>query len=161
VSKRAGRRWGRSYNFPIVLRGLSLLPCLLALLALACSSAPPPGTSTITQLVSVDEKEGTGTEAMFGSEVLVHYTGWLYDENRNRKRGREFDSSRDRNDPLAFKIGAGEVIKGWEEGVIGMKVGGRRVLTIPPDMAHAKDGLGELIPPDATLIFDVELIEVK
>jgi FKBP-type peptidyl-prolyl cis-trans isomerase FkpA len=144
-----------------VLRASALLPSLLTLLTLACSSAPPPGTSTVTHLVSVDEKAGTGAEAMFGSEVLVHYTGWLYDENRNQKRGREFDSSRDRNDPLAFKIGAGEVIKGWEEGVIGMKVGGRRLLTVPPDMAYAKDGLGELIPPDATLIFDIELIEVK
>jgi FKBP-type peptidyl-prolyl cis-trans isomerase FkpA len=146
-----------------VLRAFTLFTCLLTLLTSGCSSSapPPPGKSAITQLVSVDEKVGTGTEAMFGSEVLVHYNGWIYDENRSQKRGREFDSSRDRNDPLAFKVGAGEVIKGWDEGVIGMKVGGRRVLTVPPDMAYAKDGLGELIPPDATLIFDIELIEVK
>jgi FKBP-type peptidyl-prolyl cis-trans isomerase FkpA len=146
-----------------VLRAFTLFSCLLTLLTCACSSSapPPPGKSPITQLVSVDEKVGTGAEAMFGNEVLVHYSGWIYDENRSQKRGREFDSSRDRNDPLAFTVGAGEVIKGWDEGVIGMKVGGRRVLTVPPDMAYAKDGLGELIPPDATLIFDIELIEVK
>jgi len=91
----------------------------------------------------------------------VHYTGWLYDEKRSQNRGREFDSSRDRNEPHPFKLGAGEVIKGWDEGVIGMKVGGRRRLTIPPDMAYGQEGLGELIPPNATLIFDVELVDVK
>jgi FKBP-type peptidyl-prolyl cis-trans isomerase FkpA len=139
------------------------IPLVWLLTALGCgwSQPAPAGQSAITTLQSVDEKVGTGTEAMFGSEVRVHYTGWIYDEKRNQHRGREFDSSRDRNDPLAFKIGAGEVIKGWDEGVAGMKVGGRRVLTIPPDLAYGKDGLGELIPPDATLIFDIELIEVR
>jgi FKBP-type peptidyl-prolyl cis-trans isomerase FkpA len=144
-----------------VLRALTPLICLL-LLTLACSSSPPPpGQSTIKTLETVDAKVGDGTEATWGKEVLVHYTGWIYDQNRSENRGREFDSSRDRNDPLAFTIGKAEVIKGWEEGVNGMKVGGRRVLTIPPDMAYGKEGLGELIPPDATLIFDIELIEVK
>jgi FKBP-type peptidyl-prolyl cis-trans isomerase FkpA len=145
-----------------VLRAFTLLPCLLTLVALACSSAPPPpGKSEITQLVSVDEKLGEGTEATWGRGVLVHYTGWIYDQSRSENRGREFDSSRDRNDPLPFKIGAGEVIKGWEEGVNGMKVGGRRTLTIPPDLAYGAKGYGALIPPNATLIFDVELVEVK
>jgi FKBP-type peptidyl-prolyl cis-trans isomerase len=104
---------------------------------------------------------GDGAEALFGSTVLDHYTGWIYDERRNQNRGREFDSSRDRNEPLSFRIGAGEVIKGWDEGVVAMKVGGRRTLTIPPDMAYGKQGLGQLIPRNATLVFDVELIEVK
>jgi FKBP-type peptidyl-prolyl cis-trans isomerase len=134
------------------------------LITLACSGSsepPAPGKSDITQLVSVDEKVGQGAEATWGRDVLVHYTGWIYDEKRNTKRGREFDSSRDRNQPLAFKLGGNEVIKGWEEGVNGMKVGGRRLLTIPPQMAYGAEGLGELIPPDATLIFDVELVDVK
>jgi FKBP-type peptidyl-prolyl cis-trans isomerase FkpA len=129
---------------------------------LACSSSPPPpGQSEIKTLETVDAKVGDGAEATWGKEVLVHYTGWIYDQKRSENRGREFDSSRDRNDPLAFTIGKAEVIKGWEEGVNGMKVGGRRVLTIPPDMAYGKEGLGELIPPNSTLIFDIELIEVK
>jgi FKBP-type peptidyl-prolyl cis-trans isomerase FkpA len=144
-----------------VLRALTPLTCLL-LLTLACSSSPPPpGQSEIKTLETVDAKVGDGAEATWGKEVLVHYTGWIYDQKRSENRGREFDSSRDRNDPLAFTIGKAEVIKGWEEGVNGMKVGGRRVLTIPPDMAYGKEGLGELIPPNSTLIFDIELIEVK
>jgi FKBP-type peptidyl-prolyl cis-trans isomerase len=131
---------------------------------LACGSSPaaaPPGKSEITALISEDTRVGDGNEATAGRDVLVHYTGWIYDENRNRKRGREFDNSRKRNEPHAFKLGAGEVIKGWDEGVAGMKVGGRRVLTIPPDLAYGSDGLGELIPPNATLIFDVELVAVN
>jgi FKBP-type peptidyl-prolyl cis-trans isomerase FkpA len=145
-----------------VLRALTSLACLLTLFTLACSSSPPPpGKSDITALETVDEKVGEGAEATWGREVLVHYTGWIYDQNRRENRGREFDSSRDRNEPLGFTIGKAEVIKGWEEGVNGMKVGGRRLLTIPPDLAYGKQGLGELIPPNATLNFDVELIEVK
>src|SRR5262245_31891842 len=98
----------------------------LTLLSLACgSSSSSPGKSEITTLVSVDEKVGEGNEATWGHEVVVHYTGWIYDQNRRENRGREFDSSRDRNEPLAFTIGKAEVIKGWEEGVNGMKVGGR------------------------------------
>jgi FKBP-type peptidyl-prolyl cis-trans isomerase FkpA len=143
-----------------VLRALTPLICLL-LLTLACSSSPPPGQSDINTLETVDAKVGDGAEATWGKEVLVHYTGWIYDQNRSENRGREFDSSRDRNDPLAFTIGKAEVIKGWEEGVNGMKVGGRRVLTIPPDLAYGKEGFGDLIPPNSTLIFDIELIEVK
>jgi FKBP-type peptidyl-prolyl cis-trans isomerase len=146
-----------------VLRTLTVLTVWLTLLTVACggSSPPAPGKSEIKTLVSVDEKVGEGTEATWGHGVLVHYTGWIYDENRSQKRGRKFDSSRDRNEPLPFTIGAGQVIKGWEEGVNGMKVGGRRRLTIPPDKAYGAEGLGELIPPHATLIFDIELLEVK
>lgn len=147
-----------------MLRVSKQLTCLLAVLAVGCGSSPEsqaPGKSDIKKLVTVEEKIGDGAEAKNGSDVLVHYTGWLYNENRNQHKGREFDSSRDRNEPHAFKLGAGEVIKGWDEGVTGMKVGGRRTLTIPPDLAYGADGLGELIPPNATLIFDVELVEVK
>ena len=147
-----------------MLRVSQQLTCLLALFTLACGSSSTvetPGASNIKTLNVVDEKIGEGNEAAFGRDVLVHYTGWIYDEKRNQHRGREFDSSRDRNEPLSFKLGGGEVIKGWEEGVNGMKVGGRRVLTIPPDMAYGEKGFEELIPPNATLIFDVELVDVK
>lgn len=147
-----------------MLRSAKQLTCLLALFALACGSSPAnetPGKSDITTLISQDTRVGDGNEATAGRDVLVHYTGWIYEENRSQHRGREFDNSRDRNEPHPFKLGAGEVIKGWDEGVIGMKVGGRRLLTIPPDMAYGADGLGELIPPNATLIFDVELVDVK
>jgi FKBP-type peptidyl-prolyl cis-trans isomerase FkpA len=125
------------------------------------SSERAPGQSDITMLITVDEREGTGNEAMTGREVVVHYTGWIYDALARDNQGREFDSSRERNDPLSFRLGAGEVIKGWDDGITGMKVGGRRMLTIPPDMAYGAEGMGELIPPNATLIFDVELIDVK
>jgi FKBP-type peptidyl-prolyl cis-trans isomerase FkpA len=147
-----------------VLRVFKPLTCLLALLTLACGSAPTdelPKTSDIKGLIAVDVKVGDGTEATFGRDVLVHYAGWIYDEKRNQRKGREFDNSRDRNEPHAFKLGAGEVIRGWDEGVNGMKVGGRRTLTIPPEMAYGTTGFGELIPPNAMLIFDVELVDVK
>jgi FKBP-type peptidyl-prolyl cis-trans isomerase len=139
--------------------------CLLALLTLACGGSPPEDAALkkedIKGLITKEVRVGDGNEATFGRDVLVHYTGWVYDEKRSQGRGREFDSSRDRNEPLPFKLGAGEVIRGWDEGVNGMKVGGRRTLTIPPEMAYGAEGLGELIPPNATLIFDVELIDVK
>ena len=143
---------------------LTCLLALLALLTLACGSPPAdeaPKQSDIKGLITVDTKVGDGNEATFGRDVLVHYTGWVYDEKRSQRKGREFDNSRDRNEPHAFKLGAGEVIRGWDEGVNGMKVGGRRTLTIPPEMAYGDAGVGELIPPNATLIFDVELVDVK
>jgi len=99
-------------------------------------------------------EEGTGTEATAGNKVTVHYTGWLED-------GSKFDSSVDRNDPFMFSLGAGMVIKGWDEGVAGMKIGGKRKLTIPSDLGYGASGAGGVIPPNATLIFDVELIAVN
>jgi FKBP-type peptidyl-prolyl cis-trans isomerase FkpA len=97
---------------------------------------------------------GTGAEAQPGSKVTVHYTGWLTD-------GTKFDSSVDRNKPYEFPLGAGRVIRGWDEGVSGMKVGGQRRLTIPPELAYGKDGMPPVIPGNATLIFDVELLDVS
>ena len=91
----------------------------------------------------------------------MHYTGWLYDETRGDKKGRKFDSSRDRNEPFEFRLGGGEVIRGWDEGVAGMKVGGQRTLTIPSGMGYGARGAGGVIPPNATLMFDVELLAVK
>ncbi len=101
----------------------------------------------------VDLKVGDGTVAESGMTASVHYTGWLTD-------GTKFDSSLDRGQPFAFKLGAGQVIRGWDEGVKGMRVGGKRKLTIPPDLGYGSAGAGGLIPPNATLVFDVELVEV-
>jgi FKBP-type peptidyl-prolyl cis-trans isomerase len=112
------------------------------------------------ELQKIDVKVGSGTEAVKGKAVIVHYTGWLYDPSTSQK-GAKFDSSRDRNQPFGFPLGEGRVIRGWEEGVQGMKVGGQRTLIIPPDMGYGERGAGGVIPPNATLIFDVELIEVK
>ena len=112
-------------------------------------------------LQKIDVKQGTGAEAVSGRPIIVHYTGWLYDDSKPDKKGAKFDSSRDRNVPFGFFLGAGKVIKGWDEGVVGMKEGGQRTLIIPPDMAYGERGAGGVIPPNATLIFDVELIQVK
>jgi FKBP-type peptidyl-prolyl cis-trans isomerase FkpA len=115
----------------------------------------------VAQLEKIDGKVGTGNEAASGQRVTVHYTGWLYDETKPDHKGRKFDSSRDRNDPFDFRLGAGEVIRGWDEGVAGMKVGGQRTLTIPPDLGYGARGAGGVIPPNATLVFDVELLDVR
>ena len=102
-----------------------------------------------------DTTLGGGAEARAGQNVRVHYTGWLYN---NGQQGAKFDSSRDRNDPFAFSLGAGMVIKGWDEGVAGMKIGGKRTLIIPPQLGYGARGAGGVIPPNATLKFDVELL---
>jgi FKBP-type peptidyl-prolyl cis-trans isomerase FkpA len=114
-----------------------------------------------TELRKIDIKEGHGAEATKGKVVVVHYTGWLYDASAPEGKGRKFDSSLDRKVPFGFFLGEGKVIKGWDEGVAGMKVGGVRRLIIPPAMGYGERGAGGVIPPNATLIFDVELIEVK
>jgi FKBP-type peptidyl-prolyl cis-trans isomerase len=101
-----------------------------------------------------DDTVGTGAEAQNGKTVSVHYTGWLTD-------GTKFDSSKDRGQPFSFPLGAGRVIKGWDEGVAGMKVGGKRTLTIPPELGYGARGAPGAIPPNATLKFEVELLDVK
>jgi FKBP-type peptidyl-prolyl cis-trans isomerase FkpA len=101
---------------------------------------------------------GSGAEATAGTHVTVHYTGWL--QNADGSAGSKFDSSKDRNDPFAFVLGGGMVIKGWDEGVQGMKVGGTRKLTIPPQLGYGVRGAGGVIPPNATLVFEVELLDV-
>jgi FKBP-type peptidyl-prolyl cis-trans isomerase len=108
----------------------------------------------------IDHKAGDGAEAVSGQMVTVHYTGWLFDANAAENKGRKFDSSRDRNDPFVFPLGAGRVIQGWDQGVQGMKIGGKRRLVIPSSLGYGARGAGGVIPPHATLIFDVELLGV-
>ena len=117
--------------------------------------------SGITSLQTQDVTPGTGTEATKGQNVSVHYTGWLYDASKADKRGEKFDSSKDRNEPFEFRLGGGEVIRGWDDGVAGMKVGGTRVLTIPPSLGYGASGAGDVIPPNATLVFEVDLLDVR
>jgi peptidylprolyl isomerase len=109
----------------------------------------------------VDTKLGEGEEAKAGQTVIVHYTGWLFDKNAAENKGTKFDSSRDRDEPFDFSLGMGQVITGWDEGVQGMKVGGQRTLVIPPEMGYGRRGAGGVIPPNATLVFEVELLAVE
>ncbi len=133
------------------------------LLLTACTTTPPtpiaPPSATATTLPSglvyEDRKVGDGDEAKPGTTVLVHYTGWL------RADGTQFDTSRSRGQPFQFQLGKGSVIKGWEDGVPGMKVGGQRRLYIPPQLGYGDRGAGDAIPPKADLVFDVELVEVR
>ena len=115
-------------------------------------------TTTESGLQYEDNTVGEGAEAKAGQQVTVHYTGWL--RNDDGTQGAKFDSSKDRNDPFQFNLGAGQVIRGWDEGVQGMKVGGKRRLTIPAALGYGARGAGGVIPPNATLIFDVELLAV-
>lgn len=118
-------------------------------------------SETITTLIKKDTTVGQGREAEAGFNVTVHYTGWLYDPKQTDGKGSKFDSSLDRRDPFMFYLGGGQVIRGWDEGVVGMKVGGKRTLIIPPDYGYGARGAGGVIPPNATLIFDVELLDIK
>ena len=114
--------------------------------------------TTDSGLQYLDVVEGSGDTAAAGSYVQVHYTGWLYE---NGEQGAKFDSSRDRNDPFEFPLGGGMVIRGWDEGVQGMKVGGQRTLIIPAELGYGARGAGGVIPPHATLKFDVELLGIE
>ena len=118
-------------------------------------------TANITELQKNDTVVGTGREAEPGFNVSVHYTGWLYDEKASDHKGKKCDSSVDRGQPFKFDLGAGQVIQGWDEGFAGMKIGGKRTLIIPSEMGYGVRGAGGAIPPNATLIFDVELLDVK
>ncbi len=114
----------------------------------------PPSPSEVKELKIEDMNVGTGAEAASGKRVSVHYTGWL-------TNGTKFDSSKDKDVPFVFQLGAGMVIQGWDKGVAGMKVGGKRKLTIPPELGYGARGAGNVIPPGATLVFEVELLKVE
>ena len=113
---------------------------------------------SLTGLQYKDAKVGTGATPKMGQTAVVHYTGWLYN---NGEKGKKFDSSRDRGQPFEFPLGQGQVIKGWDEGVAGMHVGGKRTLLIPSSMGYGSRGAGSAIPPNAALVFDVELVSIK
>lgn len=136
-------------------------PLLLLLTLCACTNPGPPSGGSVAELQRIDEKAGTGATATAGSDVTVHYTGWLYDEKAKDMRGEKFDSSVDRGEPFTFLLGAGQVIRGWDDGVAGMQVGGKRRLLIPSDYGYGRDGAGGVIPPNASLVFEVELLAVK
>ena len=128
----------------------------------SCSSEKVPETmNNVPSLSVTDTRVGTGTIATRGNDVTVAFTGWVYDGRAANHRGRKFDSSADRGAPLAFRLGAGTVIRGGEQGVEGMKIGGTRTLIIPADLAYGAPGDGGLVPPNTALVFDVELLDVK
>lgn len=129
----------------------------LITVASACAVAQSKMKETESGLKYVDHQPGEGTEAVAGNTVDVHYTGWLYVDG---ERDVKFDSSVDRGQPFSFKLGAGQVIRGWDEGVAGMKVGGKRELFIPPELGYGAQGAGGVIPPNATLDFEVELLRI-
>lgn len=128
---------------------------MLPVTAHSASEAP------VTKLIKTDNKVGTGAEAVADKLVTVHYTGWLYAASKPDRKGAKFDSSADHGQPFTFPLGAGVVIPGWDQGVAGMKVGGKRTLVIPPNLAYGARGAGDVIPPNATLIFDVELLKIQ
>ena len=137
-----------------------VLSLLVLLMLCACTDPGPPPGGSVAELQRIDAVVGTGTEATPGTLVSVHYTGWLYDEKAPQQRGKKFDSSVDRGEPFSFKLGAGQVIRGWDEGVAGMKVGGKRTLLIPAWLGYGSSGAGGVIPPNASLVFEVELLGV-
>jgi len=149
------------------LRTIAIMPAMALVLAAVMSiavaapaSAQTTGKTMTTPsgLQIIDTKEGSGPSPKPGQTCVMHYTGWLYE---NGQKGKKFDSSVDRNEPFEFPIGMKRVIAGWDEGVATMKVGGKRTLIIPPQLGYGARGAGGVIPPNATLMFDVELLGVK
>lgn len=137
----------------------SLVGASLVMSQAHSSETTTPKTVTLSDGLKVtDTVVGTGKEATTGKSVEVHYTGWLYEDG---KKGKKFDSSVDRGTPFKFNLGSGQVIRGWDEGVVGMKEGGKRTLIIPAELGYGTRGAAGVIPPNATLMFDVELIKVN
>ena len=151
---------------PVLIRSMTAIAALAVVLATGVASmstplqaqAPANTVTTSSGLQFADLKAGTGASPRPGQICIMHYTGWLY---QNGKKGAKFDSSVDRGQPFEFPIGTGRVIRGWDEGVSGMKVGGKRVLIIPPELGYGARGAGGVIPPNATLMFEVELMGVR
>ena len=151
----------RAFARAIVLVGLALVTTSAGVFAVAPSTAMAQVGKTMTTpsgLQITDSKVGTGAAPKTGQTCVMHYTGWLY---VNGAKGKKFDSSVDRGQPFEFPLGEGRVIAGWDEGVASMKVGGKRTLIIPPELGYGARGAGGVIPPNATLIFEVELLDVK
>src|SRR3954466_14147806 len=152
----------KSTSFMAAAAALALVSLAAPPAALAQQTAAQQGaTGKMTELPSglkyTDTVVGTGAEAKRGEKVTVHYTGWLYN---NGQKGKKFDSSLDRNEPFSFNLGGGEVIPGWDQGVAGMKIGGKRTLIIPANLAYGARGAGGVVPLDATVLFDVKLLKV-
>ena len=130
----------------------------------ACGGKPSAGADPAAgpqSLQIVDLKAGDGAVVAAGQRAVLQYTGWLYDASQPEHKGKQFDSSRGGAGPFRFVVGRGEVIKGWDQGVAGMKIGGQRRLIIPPDLAYGDSGAGGVIPPGATLVFDVDLLAIE
>jgi len=144
--------------FPRAAMALALAAALTAILPTAASAQVGTTVTTPSGLKMTDTVVGTGATPKRGQTCVMHYTGWLYE---NGQKGKKFDSSVDRNEPFEFPIGQRKVIAGWDEGVATMKVGGKRTLIIPPQLGYGARGAGGVIPPNATLMFDVELLGVK
>jgi FKBP-type peptidyl-prolyl cis-trans isomerase len=154
-----------------LMRNSSLALLCSVLVLAACGRDAPveatPATTSdalapVTELQKIDVVKGVGEGISSGQVAVVHYTGWLYEPTASDQKGKKFDSSRDRGEPFRFTIGAGGVIKGWEEGVQGMQVGGQRTLVIPASLGYGEEGAGGgVIPPNATLMFDIELLAIE
>ena len=146
-------------------QSFSRLGVLLVTIALsACGSKPAPApapANPVKALQSADLKQGTGAALAGGQIAVVQYTGWLYETAARDNKGRQFDSSRTGGQPFRFPVGTGSVIKGWDEGVVGMKVGGSRRLIIPADLAYGDNGANGVIPPGAALVFDIDLVAIE
>jgi FKBP-type peptidyl-prolyl cis-trans isomerase len=146
------------------LRLFQPLGALLAAAVLLAGCSPntqQESTVSTAQLKITELKPGTGPAIKAGQTAVVHYTGWLYVEDAPDHKGKKFDSSLDRNDPFSFPVGGGQVIQGWDQGVAGMQVGGKRQLVIPAELGYGSRGAGGVIPPNATLLFDVELLSIR
>lgn len=138
-----------------------LLPLLAAVtLSVGSIATQAQDNNQVNELTTTDYNVGTGPEATAGMDVLVHYTGWVYDKDAEEHHGKKFDSSYDAGHPFTFRLGAGQVIKGWDQGVVGMRVGGIRTLVIPAALGYGARGAGEDIPPNSALVFNVELLGV-
>ena len=148
----------RALAFTALIAGFGMAAEAVSIQAATAQTAGKKAMTTASGLQFTDEKIGTGAQPKPGQTAVVHYTGWLY---VNGVKGKKFDSSHDRNEPFEFPVGRGRVIKGWDEGVATMKVGGKRTLIIPPALGYGASGAGGVIPPNATLMFDLELLAVK
>jgi FKBP-type peptidyl-prolyl cis-trans isomerase FkpA len=149
------------------LTGIASGTCWILLALAGCgtkqdAAAPAPTAApAVTSMQSIVLKPGEGAAIATGQMAVVQYTGWLYETAAADNKGKRFDSSLDTGKPFSFPLGAGSVIKGWDQGVVGMQVGERRRLIIPPDMAYGDAGAGGVIPPGATLVFDIELVKIE